>query len=200
MKKFVCLILLFCLLSLTLSSCVNSADYLGVVENDDDTLIVWDGEAMYLSRVLIPSRINGNPVVAIDKAAFRKNKYVREITIMSGPTVIGSDAFSGCTNLEKVILPDTLTEIGSGAFSNCHSLKEIKIPNGVRSIENLTFYDCRSLERIDIPANMTHIAGDAFGNCTNLKTIRFGGSEEEWKALVNPNSPDLINVSILFGK
>lgn len=200
MKKLICLILLSCILAFCLTSCINSANYLGVNEKDDGTVTVWAGEAMYLSRITIPSKIDGKPVVAIDISAFRMNDHIREVNIKAGPTEIGNYAFGWCRYLEKVTLPDTITDIGSDAFYSCYSLEEIKIPNGVTDIKSRTFYNCRSLELVDIPASVTSIAEDAFTNCTSLKTIRFGGSKEEWMAMVDPNSADLKDVAIICGK
>ncbi len=42
-------------------------------------------------------------------------------------TIVGY-AFSGCTNLTSVIVPDSVTSISGGAFSGCSSLESITIP------------------------------------------------------------------------
>lgn len=41
-------------------------------------------------------------------------------------TSIGEGAFSGCTGLTNVNIPDSVTSIGSGAFEYCVMLNEIK--------------------------------------------------------------------------
>ena len=199
MKRLICLILISCLLTLGLTSCNNSANYLGATEREDGTVAVWQDEAMYLSRVTIPSRIDGKPVAAIASGAFFMNDNLRTIKIMAGPTSIGKSAFYFCTNLEKVTLPNTINEIGPSAFECCYSLKEFKIPKRVTHIQSNTFCRCSSLEVVEIPAGVTQIAKDAFAQCTSLKTIRFGGNEEEWKVLC-ASSPELANVSVVYGK
>jgi len=40
-------------------------------------------------------------------------------------TAIDGGAFSGCSNLRRLVLPETLMSIGSNAFSGCNDLKHI---------------------------------------------------------------------------
>lgn len=59
-------------------------------------------------------------------------------------------AFEKCSNLEGIVLPETLETIGYSAFDDCTSLKRIKIPDSVTTIY-AAFYGCNSLEEITIP-------------------------------------------------
>lgn len=64
-------------------------------------------------------------------SAYANQTEIEKIIIPASVTYIGNYAFQGCTNLKEVVFEEGRTEpitIGSYAFSECTSLKEIKIP------------------------------------------------------------------------
>ena len=60
-------------------------------------------------------------------------------------TGIGDNAFSGCTGLTSVEIPNSVTSIGDNAFSGCAGLKSVEIPNSVTSIGVCAFTGCTDL-------------------------------------------------------
>jgi len=65
--------------------------------------------------------------MSIDYAAFRNCTSLANITIMEGSILetIGQDAFSGCTRLTAITIPNNVSTIGQGAFSNCTGLTSV---------------------------------------------------------------------------
>ena len=61
-------------------------------------------------------------------------------------------AFSGCTGLTSVVIPEGVTEIGENAFRGCENLKEVTLPVGVKKIDESAFNECKALETIYVPA------------------------------------------------
>lgn len=57
-----------------------------------------------------------------------KNQQLRILTLPDGITAIGSNAFHGCKNLEKVDISSSVKKVGQNAFSQCTNLKLITIP------------------------------------------------------------------------
>ena len=94
-------------------------------------------------------------------------------------TSIGSSAFSHCTSLTSITIPNSVTSIGNYAFSGCTGFTSITIPNSVTSIGYSAFSNCTSLTSITIPNSVTSIGGAAFKNCTNLpveNNVRYADS------------------------
>ena len=75
--------------------------------------------------------------------------------------------FSGCTALEKIVLPDAVTRIALYAFRDCTSLKEINIPEKVQFIDKEAFYGCTALTDIYIQSGI-EVDISAFENCPKL--------------------------------
>ena len=105
-------------------------------------------------------------------------EYIKEVTISSGITTIGSWSFYDCDNLEKVYIPESVTQIERYAFGYCKSLKEVNIPSRVKTIEHGTFSGCKSLGTIQIPEGVTTIQSNAFYNC-NLRCVEIPDSVTE---------------------
>lgn len=62
---------------------------------------------------------------------------------------IGSLAFDGCSNIEKIVIPDTVTDIGDKAFNNCYSLKSVILgfkEMNLNDIGEKIFNGCESLK------------------------------------------------------
>lgn len=129
---------------------INEAE---VTKNPNDDFY----KGSYSGRVEIPADVTYNEV-----------KY--------SVTTIGYDAFSWCTKLTSVIIPQSVTSIKEGAFGYCTILSTISIPNSVNSIEETVFSGCTSLTSINIPNSVTSIGGHAFSGCTSLTSVNIPNS------------------------
>ena len=83
-------------------------------------------------------------------------------------TGIGSYAFSGCSGLTSITIPDSVTGIGSHAFSGCSGLTSITIPDSVTGIGSYAFSYCSGLTSITIPDSVTSIGYMAFFGYSRL--------------------------------
>ncbi len=94
--------------------------------------------------------------------------------IPEGVTEIGTYAFSGQTNISKVIIPSTMKTINDNAFENCYSLEEVEFANGcvLDVIGKNAFLGCRNLNKISLPNGITVIPEGAFMGCSSLSSIK----------------------------
>ena len=79
------------------------------------------------AHVVIPDTYKGYPVVAIGESAFTGCSSLTSVTIPNSVTTIGDYAFSYCSSLTSVTIPNSVTTIGEYAFYNCSSLKAVYI-------------------------------------------------------------------------
>ena len=73
-----------------------------------------------------------------------------------------------------------VTSIGDGAFSGCSELTSITIPEGVISIGQGAFYNCTQLISIVLPRSIAEIGGDACCYCDRLNAVFYRGTFEEY--------------------
>ena len=108
--------------------------------------------------------------------AFSDCSALTSITIPNSVTSIGEFAFFDCSGMVSITIPNSVTSIGGYAFSNCSSLTSITIPNSVTSIGGSAFSGCTGLTSVTIPNSMTSIGGAAFSGCTGLTFITIPNS------------------------
>lgn len=93
-----------------------------------------------------------------------------ELQYFTGLSSIVASAFSGCTSLTSVIIPNNVTLIGGSAFSRCR-LSSITIPYGVTSIGGYAFYGCTLLTSVTIPNSVLTIGNCSFRDCSSLYSL-----------------------------
>ena len=112
-----------------------------------------------------------SPLTTIANYAFSRCSNLASVTIPESVTSIGTYAFQYCDGLTSITIPESVTSIGTYAFQNCASLTSVTIPEGITSISNYAFQNCASLTSVNIPAGVTAIGQNAFNGCSSLTSI-----------------------------
>ena len=144
-------------------------------DTETDEAMVTHADSGISDDVEIPGTIEFGDqkykVTSIGDHAFSWCTDLTEITIPEGVTSIGNHAFRGCSSLTQITIPEGVTSIGDHAFSECSSLTQIAIPEGVTSIGDHAFSWCTGLTEITIPEGVTSIGNSVFFNCTGLTEV-----------------------------
>ncbi len=124
-------------------------------------------------------------ITSIDANAF-ENSGLTSISIPESITSIGSSAFYGCSDLEKVIVPNiaawcniSFADRSSNPLRYAHHLyrdvdseiTDLTIPDDVAKISNYAFCDCSNLTSVTISESVTSIGYYAFYGCSSLAAI-----------------------------
>ncbi len=137
--------------------------------------IVTEGDIKYEGDISIPSTFEYEgveyTVTEITGKAFYYSTNLQSLIIPNSVKTIGQQAFFCCENLRKLVLPDDLEELPSSMCSMCHLLTEIHLPNCLRTISAHAFYECVSLASISLSEDLVEIGGNAFRDCISLTSM-----------------------------
>ena len=143
--------------------------------------------------IVFPSKLGEYPVVSINECAFLNNTKITGIKIPDSIRQICYDAFSGCSNLNKIILHNNIQRIDQYAFLGTAYMNDInnwengslyigkyliKVEKTVKNgfpilpdtvgIANEAFDGCMNLTEMIIPYGVKYIGNYAFYNCGSL--------------------------------
>ena len=154
-KVLISVLCLICVLCTTsFAACGNNAEFTLNVDEQSYTFTRYNGSD---NKFEIPKEYNGLPVNSI-----------------------GNGAFAGCSSLESITIPNSITYIGISAFISCSNLLNITIPDSVLRI-NDAFINCSSLSEIYIGSKLTDIG--IILNCKNLTNINVSNDNAKYKTI-----------------
>jgi uncharacterized repeat protein (TIGR02543 family) len=141
------------------------------ISEDQAVIIGFTSLDGFDGNLEIPALLGGAPVTRIGDNAFSGCTSLQRLVIPSGVTSIGDFAFYHCTSLSDPSLPNSVTSIGMNAFEGCTNLLWNPIPSSVTSIGPNAFAWCTGLQNVTIPSGTTFLGNYAFQNCTSLTDI-----------------------------
>lgn len=137
------------------------------------------------SEITLPTELDGKKVIAVANNGFRGTERLKKVFVPKGYLEIGTDAFSGCSNLTLVELAANLKVseesadrsaeenagmiIGHSAFANCVALATVEFGVNVKEIGEYAFKNTR-ITRAELTA-VTKIGDRAFEDCKALTSV-----------------------------
>ena len=159
--------------------------YYNFINDNTELAVTYQGSSYnsyneYSGIIVIPETVTYQDIIysvtSIGSFAFSNCSGLTSVTIPNSVTSIGNSAFSSCSGLTSVTIPNSVTSIGSSAFNGCSGLTSITIPNNVTSIGSSAFSSCSGLTSVTIGNSVTSIGSEAFKGCTSLSSITIPNS------------------------
>ena len=125
--------------------------------------------------VTIPSTIDGLPVTTIGDYAFSWCSDLTSVTIPNSVTTIGESAFASCISLTSVTIPNSITNIGVGPFAGCSGLSAITADtlNAFYSSVDGILFNKKQTELTQYPAGKTASDYTIPNSVTNIGDYAF---------------------------
>lgn len=99
---------------------------------------------------------------------------MKQLTVGPNVGIIGKYAFTGCSGLPKVYLPDNITSVGLAAFCDCAALDTLRLSDKLVSVGEKSFKNCTTLKDVTLPASLDALSDQTFAGCTSLVNVDLG--------------------------
>ncbi len=148
----------------------------------------------------IPESVKSIPITCIGDGAFSECTEIQHIILPENLKIIGGEAFKGCSGLQDLIIGENIIEVDWMAFSGCSALKSISILPRSKPLrfEQDVFSGCGSITKLDLPNEYLVGLEDSFNESFdrsffNEGPIRIG----DW--IVGISGTNVTNVCISNG-
>lgn len=152
---------------------------------DISTVTTFENYAFSGCQKLVYENMEINPSVSMGTYVFQNCKKLTKVTINNlNGTTIPNYTFVGCIALQNVTIPSTITVIGEEAFSGCTKLTQITNLNleNVTNLNKKAFYNCQALVLGDIVLNnslVKNMGTHVFYQCKKLTGVEIVNDIEE---------------------
>lgn len=161
------------------------------IVGDDEVYVTYRDLDLgsYFGDVVIPPTVTRNgtnyTVKGIRAQAFMDSPLLTSVSFPTTIERVEYQAFSGCTGLNRVDIPDVaawcniffISEMSNPLYYthqlcvNGVGITDLVIPDGVAEIQRLAWVRCTSIESVTIPPSVLHVGYSCFSGCTGINAV-----------------------------
>ena len=112
----------------------------------------------------------------IGNSAFSGCSLLSKLELPEDVIAIGEEAFSGCSALKSFVCSESLETIGGSAFSGCSGLTDVQLNEGLKTIGEYAFGGCNNITAFQLPESLDSLGAYAFSDCYALTEITIPAS------------------------
>ena len=156
------------------------------------TYVTGFSDCTELTEITIPSS-----AIAISESCFKDCASLEKVNFtpttslkyignkVDGSIAQGGSAFSGCTSLTEIVIPDSVEKLYLNTFANCTALKTATLGTNINELRNNIFIGCTALETIYY--NATSVTEDGSGVNKGFTGINSNDATNTVKLIVGSN-------------
>lgn len=138
----------------------------------DEKVYIQDCDESICGDYVLPEVIDGYPVYFLRFEAFSDCTELTSITIPESVKEMEEYPFSGCSSLKKVVILGDIDLLGSLSFDTGYSsIETVEFGDNVTLIDMEAFANQKKLNSVMIGKNVTSIGERVFSGCSELKEI-----------------------------
>ncbi len=119
------------------------------------------------------NQLSGTVTLTSDVTEVKKKTFqqtlLSSITVPDEVQTFGESCFDGCSELQKINIPNGVTELPNRFMADCKKVTEVTLPESVVTLGEYSLSRV-GMETIDI-SHVTTLKTAAFYECPNLKTV-----------------------------
>ena len=167
-------------------------NYLYAVSEHAVKLQKYFGEERAIVRV--PATVEGKPVTTIDEKCFEDRSEIEQVILPETLSTIEYRAFYGCSSLREINFPESMRKIGGWAFAHT-GLENVVFPDGLQQLGYGAFYSCAHLESVVLPEAVDKLGENTFRLCPRLKRVTISAPEQEIHIQAFDHDSDVVLVA-----
>lgn len=142
-------------------------DFDFTVYNEKATITKWKKDA---NEITVPDKVGPFEVVKIGDNAFN-GLTVNKVILPKSINQLGNEVFKGVTNLEEIVIPESVEEIGYYAFSETKWLENKQNENPLVVVNDILIDGEKLTGEVTINSNVRLIAAKAVENNQNITKV-----------------------------